>query len=226
MISDRTDGERALKAWPSRNLEQLVDDLSLLGRRWRAGEPVRVPRVTVWLRSGATAVGEVVDLHQDRSGTRTLVLRVQTGEPAQVDVLHLSWAALDAVTVHDLATLDKPPEALAASPTRAQLERRAADVTEALAQKVGTPIAFVLEATEHLEPLDWLLRQVEEVLLELAQDQRFADAMRGRVRQIKLGLSVNAGLVFADGVLTFTTPTGWNKRTTREALERELRALL
>ncbi len=226
MISDRTDGERALKAWPSRNLEQLVDDLAQLGRRWRAGEPVRVPKVTVWLRSGATVTGEVVDLHQDRSGTRTLVLRQHTGEPAQVDVLHLAWPALDALTVHDLGTLDKPPETLAASPTRAQLERHAADVTEALAQKVGTPIAFVLEPAEQVEPLDWLLRQVEEVLLELTQDQRFADAMRGRVRQLKLGLSVNAGLVFADGVLTFTTPTAWNKRTSREALERELRALL
>jgi hypothetical protein len=226
MISDRTDGERALKAWPSRNLEQLVDDLSQLGRRWRAGEPVRVPRVSVWLRSGVTVMGEVVDLHQDRSGTRTLIVRAQTAEPAEVDVLHLNWAAIDGLTVHDLANLEKPPEALATTTTRAQLERRASDVTEALAQKVGTPIAFVLEATDALEPLDWLLRAVEEVLLELAQDQRFADAMRGRVRQIKLGLSVNSGLVFADGVLTFTTPTGWNKRTSREALERELRALL
>ncbi len=226
MISDRSDGERALKAWPSRNLEQLIDDLAHLGRRWRSGEPVRVPRVSVWLRSGATAQGLVMDLHQDRSGTRTLILRSQTNEPTEVDVIHLPWSVIDGVTVHDLAAFDKPPDALLTSTTKLQLERRLANVSEALAQKVGTPIELVIEATEPLEPLDWLLTQIEEVLLELTSDRRFADAMRGRVRRIKLGLGVNSGLVFADGTLTFTTPTAWNKRTGRESLERELRALL
>jgi hypothetical protein len=226
MISDRSDGERALKAWPSRNLEQLIDDLAHLGRRWKSGEPVRVPRVTLWLRSGATAQGLVMDLHQDRSGTRTVIVRSQTNEPTEVDVVHLPWAVIDAITVHDLAAFDKPPDALLTSTTKLQLERHLANVSEALAQKVGTPIELVAQAADQLEPLEWLLTQVEEVLLELTTDQRFADGMRGRVRRITLALGVNSGLAFADGALTITTPTAWNKRTGRESLERELRALL
>lgn len=231
-MTDRSELERVLKTWPSRNLEQLLDDLSHLGRRWRSGEPVRLPRVTVTLRSGTQFVGEVLDLHQDRSGTRTVLVHL-TGRgphlPSELDVAHLPWSAIDAVTVHDVGSLARPPDALIRSvSSKEELLRRAANVTEAVAQKVGTPIPIVFDglSEENLEPLGWLLGLLEDVALELAERPDFADAMRGRVKGVHLGVGRHAHLVFSDGVLTLSTPMAWNDRASPQSLKSELEALL
>jgi hypothetical protein len=232
MITDPTELDRALKAWPSRNLEQLVEELAHLGQRWRAGESVRQPRVSVVLRSGVVLGGVVLDLHHDRSGTRTLLLRElghATHLPEALDVAHVPWGSIEALTVHDVSSLGRPPESVPiSSASRAELERKAANVTEALAQKVGTPIDIKLELTgdDENEPLAWLLALVEDVVLDLAQGQHFADAMRGRVKQLKLGVGRHSHLAFIDGVLGIITAMAWNDRTTRESLRRELEALL
>jgi hypothetical protein len=174
----------------------------------------------------------VLDLHRDRSGTRTLLLRslgTQPHLPAELDVAHVPWSAIEAVTVHDVASLGLPPDpAPGDALTRAELERRASALKEVLAQRVGTPIDLVFEATDDdaLEPLGWLLGMVEQVLLELLGHEPFANSMRGRVKRLKLGVGLHAHLVFADGVLTINTPAEWNERATPEALTRELEALL
>jgi hypothetical protein len=111
--------------------------------------------------------------------------------------------------------------------SRSELERRAANVSESIAQRIGTPIALTWDepADDELEPLAWLLAMVEDVVLELAEDHLFADAMRGRVKRLRLGVGL-PHLVFSDGVLTITTPAAWNDRATRASLKRELEALL
>jgi len=227
---DRTDAERALQRWPSRSLEQLFDDLSLLGRRWREGEDVRVPRVTVLLRSGRELTGFVLDVYGDRNGGRTVLLRSPAAaQPAGVDVTHVPWATVDAVTVHDVASWDKPPADAPPPPTREELVSRAAAASEALAEKVGTPIAFELELGDDdvaLEPLDWLLRLARTTLLEVAARPAAADALRGRVKQVRLALGIQPLTAFVDGALVITTPAAWNKRTTADSLKRELEALL
>lgn len=225
MPLEKPDVAKTLKSWPSRNLEQLVEDLSALGGRFRQGEAVRLPRVSVWLRSGQALSGRVIDLHHDRSGTRTLLL--QTGAHDTVDVAHVPWASIEAVTVHDLESIDRAPDT-GSKTTREQLSQHLANVSEALAQKVGAPIDIEMypSSDEELEPLDWLLNLSEEVLLDLVQDQRIADGLRGRVKKIRLSTGIAGTLVFADGVLSFSTPIAWNKRTSRESLKRELEALL
>jgi hypothetical protein len=219
------DVAKTLKSWPSRNLEQLVDDLSVLGGRFRLGDAVRLPRVTIWLRSGQTLAGRVLELHHDRNGTRTLLL--QTTAQDTVDVAHIPWSVIEAVTVHDVEAIDRPPEPQK-SVTREQLSQRVANVSEALAQKVGTPIDIEMfpSSDAELEPLSWLLTMAEEVLLDVVHDQRIAASLRGRVKKIRLGTGIAGTLVFADGILSFSTPIAWNKRTSRESLRRELEAML
>lgn len=227
---DRTEAERALQRWPSRNLEQLFDDLSHLGRRWKDGEAVRVPRVTVHLRSGRELVGFVLDVHGDRNGGRTVLLRSPAAaHPSGVDVTHVPWANVDALTVHDVAAWDKPPADAPPPPTREELLARAAAASEALAQKVGTPIAFELELGDDqalLEPLDWLLALARAALLDVASTPSVAGAIRGRVKRVRLAVGIQPLTAFADGGLLITTPVAWNKRATAEALHRELEGLL
>lgn len=227
---DRTDAERALQRWPSRNLEQLFEDLAELGHRWKEGDEVRVPRVTLFLRSGREVTGFVLDVYGDRAGGRTVLIRSPAAaHPAGVDVTHVPWATLDAVTVHDVAAWDRPPADAPPPPTREELLARAASATEALAEKVGTPIAFELELGDDeaaLEPLGWLLRLAQRVLLEVAAAPASADALRGRVKAVKLALGIQPLTSFADGSLIITTPSAWNKRATAQSLRRELEALL
>lgn len=227
---ERPEAERALQRWPSRNLEQLFDDLSQLARRWKDGEDVRVPKVTVLLRSGREVSGFVLDVHGDRSGGRTVLLRSQAAaHPSGGDVTHVPWAVVDAVTVHDVGTWDKPPADAPPPPTRDELHSRAEAAAEALAEKVGTPIAFELALGDddaHLEPLDWLLRLARATLLDVAKDLSKADALRGRVKRVRLAVGIQPLTAFADGALVITTPLAWNKRATPEALRAELSALL
>jgi hypothetical protein len=227
---DRTEAERSLQRWPSRSLEQLFDDLAQLGRRWREGEELRVPRVTVLLRSGLELTGFVLDVHGDRAGGRTVLVRSPAAaHPSGVDVTHVPWATIDALTVHDIASWDKPPADAPPPPTKEELLNRASLASEAIAEKVGTPIAIELELGDDdaaLEPLDWLLRQVRAALLDVASTPSSADAMRGRVKQVRLTVGIQPLTAFADGALVITTPLSWNKRASPDGLRRELAALL
>lgn len=231
MSNERSEPERALKSWPSRNLEQLLDDLGALGLRWKAGEPVRLPNVTVHLRSGRDVPGWVLDLHADRHGARTLILRsLGDHHAAQLDVAHIPFGAIEAVTVQDIVSLDKPPGDVVEAVTRTELQQRLVDAYEAIAQAVGTPIELELEDGEdnaRNEPLDWLLKHVRRAIVEVAaEDPRSADSLRGKVKKLRLATGLHHHLVFADGVLIFTTPIAWNSRSTFDSLKRELAALL
>ncbi|GEM_PF-3122938 len=62
--------------WAARDLEQQLEELGELGRRFRKGEQVKRPRVTLWLASGREASGLVLDVHQSRVGARTVALQL------------------------------------------------------------------------------------------------------------------------------------------------------
>lgn len=230
-LHERTDAERALRAWPLRPLDQLLDELALLGQRWKRGEPVRLPRVTVHLRSGRELSGWVLDVHLDRLGSRTVLLRSLGPQGvAEVDVAHVPGASVEAVVVHDLVALDRPPEHGAGAPTRDDVHRHLLAAQETLAAAVGTPLEIELaltDADDDLEPLDWLLQHATEVLAAIARrDALAAGALRGRVQTLRLAVGMQPLTAFADGVLSITTPASWNRRTDRDSLTRELEALL
>lgn len=230
-LNERTESERALKSWPSRNLEQLLEDLAALGVRWKAGEPVRLPQVVFHLRSGRDLPGWVLDLHADRHGGRTVLVR-STGDhhAAQLDIAHVPLGNVEALTVQDIVSLDKPPGDVIEAPTRVELQRRLVEAYEIVAQKVGTPIELEIEDGEDSarnEPLDWLLKLVQRAIVELTTEQpRAADALRGKVKKIRLSVGLHHHLVFADGTLHVTTPSAWNSRSPYESVKRELAALL
>ena len=80
--------------------------------------------------------------------------------PPDWNVAHVPMRGIEAVTVHDVLGLSRPPADAAPAPSRLELKRRLAGAESQIAVQAGAPIAFALPEPldeEHLEPLGALL---------------------------------------------------------------------
>lgn len=211
--------------WAARDTEQLLEELGELGRRFRKGEQVKRPRVTLWLASGREASGLVLDVHQNRSGARTVMLQL-VGKSN--DVLLLPTQHLQAVTLHDVepAEIVEPPPPSASSPL--MIKRHARAVEQRLGQILGRPFELAVVPTEdagQLLALEHALTKLEPVLVGLTADTVGKEAFVAAVKQLALVTGLAQKLTAFEGIFTITAPVQWAKFDAA-ALQRELEALL
>ncbi len=223
--------EQALGRLEARRLDDILDELGDLARRHRAGEPVRVPLVTLYLNSGAIFTGFILDIEPEPRGGKWLLLHTPgegSRQPAP-DVVYLHGEHLVALTVHDVAEMGKPP-ADSPVPTRLELRRKMEQVQNELGSLIGAEIKLevdwdkVPEDGDALWALDYLLRTAGTVLKEIAADEMGRQALAAKLRMVHLGVGEKAEALLDGGTLSLTSGVAVASRLSAGELRRVLEA--
>lgn len=140
------DQERTVASFEAQPLPQALEVLVRQGRRWKKGEPVRLPGVTLHLASGRDVEGVIVDA-VEQHGQTTYVFS-PLGGPRRGDLMLVPLGAIEVVSLHEPGALTKTNPALeAVAPSMQQLERRARSLEEQLAA-VGSLVRVELPRLE------------------------------------------------------------------------------
>src|SRR6185436_861637 len=146
-----SDGEKVLRELTARHPERLLEELGDLARRIRMGEALRRPRVTLHMSSARDLSGFVLDVSHEHNQ-----LTVLLHTPPDWNVAHVPMKGIEAITVHDVVGLTRPPADAPPAPSRLELKRRVAGAEASIAVTVGAPIVITLpEALDEpqLEPI-------------------------------------------------------------------------
>jgi hypothetical protein len=226
--------EKALKGLEARTLEELLTRLAELQPLRAKGEPVRLPRVTLHLRSGRELQGYLLEQREDSRGGKALVLHALSADArrAETDAIFVRPEAFEAVTVHDLPSLHQPARGGPPPPTKLELRRKLAERQATLAAALGTPLEVQVDwdrlpaEPEALAALDTLGSRAFGILEELTRELMALESLRANVRQIHLSVG-SASQVLREGqrllLVTSLFPTGW---LSREALQQALEKVL
>ncbi len=224
--------DEALKELEARTVEELLARLAELPALRSQGEPVRLPRVTLHLRSGRDVHGSLLELRADsRGGAKTVVLHVPGPGRPEPDVLFVRPESIEALTVHELPSLHLPPPG-PPPPTKLELRRKLAERQTALASALGTPLELRVDweqlppEPEALGALEVLSSRALGVLEELARELMGLEALRASVREVRLSVGSAAQVLREQQSLLLVTtvaPTGWmGREPLRHAIEKVL----
>ncbi|MBU8895878.1 hypothetical protein KRR26_09695 [Corallococcus sp. M34] len=231
-MASGTDVLAPLETWGTWSVSEVLEALAALAERRRAGLPVRLPYVTLHLRSGRDAEGFVRDLVETRHG-HTIVMHVP-GHDARLpraDATFIPAAAVESLSVHEVSVLDMV-DAETPAPTPLAVKRILAALSERLGRVLGSPLRVEWEpSTEPEDPSDahalaYLAERSTEVLDTLAMSADSRDALRAKVHQVRLRVARDSAVALTDGTLMLTTghrPRDW---FTRAELSRAVAALL
>jgi hypothetical protein len=212
--------EKALKSLEARTLDELLTLLAELQPLRAKGEPVRLPRVTLHLRSGRELQGFLLEQRADQRGGKTVVLHALSTDArrAEPDAIFVRPEVIEAITVHDLPSLAQPPRGGPPPPTKLELKRKLAERQATLAAALGTPLELEVEwdslppEPEALAALDALGTRTFSVLEELTRELMGLEALRANVRKLRLSVGP-AGQVLREqqSLLLATTVSvmGW-----------------
>lgn len=227
-MSDRF---QALEGLRARGLDEVLDELHGLKQRQREGLPVRIPTVTLHLRTGRDVVGHVLDVGDGPRG-RMVLLHVPGPElrNPQMDAMSLAAASIEAITVHDVERQGTPAETPPApAPSALQLRRRLAELQRTLGERLGRELHVELSGEpdmDGLRALSALADRLGEVLQKLARDAMGQEVLREQVRRVVLAVSEGPSASLHEGVLTLTTGKAPARWPTAAELEKNLEAVL
>jgi hypothetical protein len=226
--------EKALKGLEARTLEELLTRLAELQSLRAKGEPVRLPRVTLHLRSGRELQGFLLEQRDDGRGNKAVVLHLLSADArrSEPDALFVRPEAIEAITVHDLPSLQQPARGGPPPPTKLELRRKLSEHQATLAAALGTPLEVQVDwdrlpaESESLGALDTLASRAFSVLEELSRELMALESLRANVRQLHLSVG-STSQVLREGqrlmLVTTMFPTGW---LSREALQQALEKVL
>lgn len=226
--------ETALKGLEARTLEELLTRLAELQPLRARGEPVRLPQVTLFLRSGRELRGFLLEQREDSRGNRALVLQALGGDGrrAEPDAHFVRPESIEAITVHDLPSLHQPQRGGPPPPSKLELRRKLGERQATLAAALGTPLEVQVDwerlpaEPEALAALDTLASRAFGILEELTRELMALESLRANVRQVHLAVG-SASQVLREGqrllLVTSLFPTGW---MSREALQQALEKVL
>jgi hypothetical protein len=219
-----SDGERVLRELTARHPERLLEELGELARRIRRGEALRRPRVTLHLGSARDLSGFVLDVGHEQ-GLTTVLLHT----PPEWNVAHVPMTHIEAVTVHDVLGLSRPPADAPPAPSRLELKRRLAGAESQIAVQVGAPIVFTLPDPldeAHLEPLGALLPAISEVLDTVAREENGRRSLQAKVKRVQLAVGDQPHVTLVGDALTVMTVSAHVKRLAPTVLRRAIEAAL
>ncbi|MBJ6760250.1 hypothetical protein JGU66_05710 [Myxococcaceae bacterium JPH2] len=220
-MASGTDVLAPLGTWGTWSVGEVLEALSALAERRRAGLPVRLPYVTLHLRSGRDAEGFVRDLVETRQG-HTVVLHTPgpDGRMPRADATFIPAATVEALTVHEVSVLDAVDTETPA-PTPLAVKRSLAALAERLGRALGSPLRVELEPSPDPErpsdahALASLAERATEVLDAMAMSADSRDALREKVHQVRLRVGQGSAVALTDGTLVLTTgprPRDWFTR--------------
>ncbi len=218
------DGERVLRELTARAPERLLEELGDVSRRIRSGESLRRPRVTLHMASARDLHGYVLDVGHE-AGHMTVLLHT----PPEWNVAHVPMKSIEAVTIHDVLGLSRPPADAPPAPSRLELRRRLAGAESAIAVQVGAPIAFTLPEQldeQDLEPLGALLPALSEALENVARDEKGRVSLQAKVKRVQLAVGEQPHVTLVGDALTVMTVNAHPRRLAPKMLERAIEAAL
>jgi hypothetical protein len=218
---------RDLDALAPASVASVLESLSALSARVRAGLPIERPLVTLHLRSGRDLTGAVLAVADERLRGAQVLLHVAGTSRAAEEVVFVAVAEVEALRLHDARALDAAPKA-GDVPTPLEAKRRAAALGKSIGEIVGAAIEVELQGTADalLEPLGALLAQVDEVMRAVAKDDMGREAVRTKIARVRLTVREATGVELRDKVLTITTTQGGIKRWTVEGLRAAIEGVL
>jgi hypothetical protein len=226
--------EKALKGLVAGSLSEVIDRLAELTALRAKGEPVPLTRVTLHLRSGRDLQGLFLEVREHRTEPRTLVLRALSPDARrpEPDAIFIPASTLEAITVHDLPSVAQPPRGGPPPPTKLELRRKLAERQAALAATLGTPLELEVDwdrlppEPEALAALDMLGTRGFSVLEELTRELMGIEALRTKVRKVRLAVGSASQVLLEEQSLLLVTAlafTGWmSKDDLRRAIEKVL----
>jgi hypothetical protein len=225
----------ALRQLPAKGVETVLEELGALRRREKAGEALRIPLVTLHLRTGRDLQGFVLDVVEHRPSSSRLVLLHQPGSDPrrpEYDATYLAASSIEAVTVHDAVSLSKAPADAPAPPSRLELKRQLAALQAELRERLGTPIEVdaqwdsAPDEGEGQRTLADLVSLAGDELRGLAKEALGRDALKANVQRIRLNVGKTPGVAVSNGTLAIATTASWPDRMTRDNLKRLLETAL
>lgn len=214
-----TDALAVLGAWSAWSVGEVVEALHALAERRRAGLPVRLPWVTLHLRSGRDVEGFVRELVETRQG-HSVLIHAPGPDPRspRADAVFVPMATVEALTLHEVSVLDAVDDESPA-PSLLAVRRNLAAVGERLGAGLGAPLAVeagaVTERPEDARALAHLADRATEVLDALAADPAAREALKEKVRRVHLQVGRDFAVALSGGTLTVTTghrPADWPTR--------------
>ena len=181
--------DRTLSSLRSLSPPELLQELAWLRQRVADGEQLLLPLVTLHLRSGRDAAGVVREIRRESRGSWIVLHQPGFDRPARDDVGFYSLDSVEAVTVHDLPALDRPPPDLPEPPGRLEVKRHMADLKGAVSGALGAPIACdaawdTFPDGEPMRALAEAIAQLRRILEELAGEALGLEAIKQKVKAI------------------------------------------
>jgi hypothetical protein len=221
--------EAALFDIVPKKVDELLSELAALRRREKGGEAVRVPFVTLHLRTGRNFTGRVIKLADDKRGGQTVLFQ-DTGldlRSPRYDVVHFASTLVEAITVHDAHTLETPPSSVLRGPTPSKLElkRKIVALEQDLSGRMeGASLSIeimwdtVPDSEDALVVVQDLVGETEHVLRDLLADPMGLEAIRQKLRKVAIQVGAHASSKMTGTTLTLVTSASWNDRLSKDVL--------
>lgn len=225
----------ALRRLPVKSPGQLLHELHDLHTRFRGGDPIELPQVTVMLTSGQSLRGEVIQL--DQAGVETVLL-LRVVDPGY-DVLYLPQSFVAGVMVHyteanlhllSSGTIRPLDEAV---PSRLALNRQAQAIGEALrVRRLNCPVQLnwdLLPMTNaSLQVIGQFLQDLQSILVAIQADDIGSIALETQVQQIVIQADAEISVLLQAQTLTLSIARAgielapWPIDSLRQAIEQRL----
>lgn len=224
---------KSLKGLEAHNLEELLSRLAEFDTLREKGESVRLPTVTLHLRSGREVQGVLLELRSEHRGSKTVVLQALSGDRRSApDATFVRLESVDAITVHEFPALFKPPPDAPPPPTKLELKRKLAERQAALAATLGTPLELEVvwdslpPEPEALSALNTLGTRAFGVLEELARELLGLEALRNQVRKVRLFVGASSQVSREGQTLVLVTAVPVTTWMSKDDLLREIEKVL
>ncbi len=220
--------EQRLFELEPRSPVRLLEELGHLSDRVAGGEPLRRPRVTLYLRSGRELSGLVLRVRHQGQLPVVLIHLPGGGRTPEFDVAHVPLDSVEAVVVHDVVSLDRPPDSAPSPPGKLELRRRLTAWETSFHTQLGTLIPIDLPELHDadVEPLDSLMKQAQQVFDAMAKESLGREALREKVERIRLAVGSLPAVTLNQRTLLITTVHAFPRRMTVASLQAAIEAVL
>jgi hypothetical protein len=219
--------QRAIYALEPKTIDRLLGELADLASRAKRGEELRLPVVTMHLRSGRDLFGHVLAVGRDSS-----VLFHSIGRDHRsldYDAVHLASSSIEAVTRHDVQNVGRAPDLSKDAPTKLELKRKGASL-ESTFGELGAKLSINFGDSELDEDqrrsLADLIEELSRIFGELLGDELGKEAIAQKIERLELRLGSSAEVSLSEKTMTFSTTSSWPSRLFGPQMKAKIEALL
>lgn len=219
--------KRALYALEPKTIDRLLGELADLATREKRGEELRLPVVTMHLRSGRDLFGHVLCVGRDGSVIFHSIGR--DNRSLDYDAVHLASASIEAITRHDVQNIGRAPNLSEDAPTKLELKRKGAALENNLAErgaKLSINFGDADPDEDQRRSLADLIEELSRIFVELMSDELGKEAIGAQLDRLELRIGSASEVSKVEKTMTFSTTAYWPTRLFGPQLRAKIEALL